>query len=389
MKKLILLLSAISGYTAHAQSSSWSITGNLITSASTNFIGTLNKESLVFRVNNIEQMRINQIGRITFQGLNSAGEVSSRNLLLGGGASTPTGYGNTVFGLGSLTLNAGGRSNTAIGNNVLAANTSGDANTGLGIYALRQPESAAFNTGLGAYTLQGPGTLEANTAVGYGALARDAAASSDYVGYNTAIGTGAMPRLRTGNANAALGYQAFNALETGENNIAIGTNAGNNVTEGINNIFIGMETPAFSNAPKDELNIGNWIFGVNGTIGIGKFNNPLPYDGIAPDGEKYKLFVKDGIRTEKIKVDIASDNGWADYVFDKDYELRPLKDVESFIQQNGHLPEVPTTEQAIKNGVELKAMNILLLKKIEELTLYSIEQHKRIEVLEKQMNANK
>jgi hypothetical protein len=63
----------------------------------------------------------------------------------------------------------------------------------------------------------------------------------------------------------------------------------------------------------------------------------------------------------------------------------PLKEVEYFITNNGHLPEVPSTEEAIKNGIELKEMNILLLKKIEELTLYTIEQQKRIETLEKKV----
>ncbi len=96
----------------------------------------------------------------------------------------------------------------------------------------------------------------------------------------------------------------------------------------------------------------------------------------------YRLFVKDGIKTEKVKVEIAASNGWADYVFEEDYPLMPLNELDQFIKTNGHLPEVPTTEEAIANGIELKEMNILLLKKIEELTLYTIEQQKRIEALE-------
>ncbi len=107
----------------------------------------------------------------------------------------------------------------------------------------------------------------------------------------------------------------------------------------------------------------------------------------------YRLFVKDGIKTEKVKVEIAASNGWADYVFKKDYKLMPLKDLQSYIDENGHLPEVPTTEEAITNGIELKEMNILLLKKVEELTLYTLqqqknieEQNKRIETLEKKLN---
>ncbi len=100
----------------------------------------------------------------------------------------------------------------------------------------------------------------------------------------------------------------------------------------------------------------------------------------------YRLFVKDGIKTEKVKVEIAASNGWADYVFKEDYPLMPLNELDQFIKTNGHLPEVPTTEEAIANGIELKEMNILLLKKIEELTLYTIEQQKRIEALEKTVN---
>ncbi len=96
----------------------------------------------------------------------------------------------------------------------------------------------------------------------------------------------------------------------------------------------------------------------------------------------YNLLVKGGIKTEKVKVEIAAENGWADYVFAKDYKLMPLKEVEKYININGHLPEVPSTEEAIKNGIELKEMNILLLKKVEELTLHLIEQNKRIEELE-------
>ncbi len=65
------------------------------------------------------------------------------------------------------------------------------------------------------------------------------------------------------------------------------------------------------------------------------------------DCADYRLFVKDGIHTEKIKVDIAANNGWADYVFEPDYNLMPLTQVEQFIKQNRHLPEVPSTAEAI------------------------------------------
>ena len=113
----------------------------------------------------------------------------------------------------------------------------------------------------------------------------------------------------------------------------------------------------------------------------------LSFTPTCSDCNEYRLFVQDGIRTEKIKVDIAASNGWADYVFKKDYQLMPLSDVDQFISKNGHLPEVPSTKEAMENGIELKEMNILLLKKVEELTLHLIDQDKKVTDQGKQLKA--
>lgn len=102
------------------------------------------------------------------------------------------------------------------------------------------------------------------------------------------------------------------------------------------------------------------------------------------DCNNYRLFVKDGIRTEKIKIDIASANGWADYVFKKDYELKTLEEVEQFIKQNGHLPNIPSADEVVKNGLDLGEMNSKLLEKIEELTLYNIDLNKNNKMLTEQ-----
>ena len=73
---------------------------------------------------------------------------------------------------------------------------------------------------------------------------------------------------------------------------------------------------------------------------------------------------------------------WPDYVFEEDYTLRPLSEVEAFIAANNHLPDVPSQTEIETNGAELGEMNRILLQKIEELTLYIIEQDKRIQELE-------
>jgi hypothetical protein len=78
-----------------------------------------------------------------------------------------------------------------------------------------------------------------------------------------------------------------------------------------------------------------------------------------------------------------------DYVFKEDYNLMKLNEIEKYINEKSHLPEVPSAEEMKENGVELAKMNMLLLKKIEELTLHIIDQNKRIEKLEEKSLSSK
>jgi hypothetical protein len=75
-------------------------------------------------------------------------------------------------------------------------------------------------------------------------------------------------------------------------------------------------------------------------------------------------------------------HNWPDYVFDENYELPTLDSIEKFYKKNKHLPEIPSEKEVMENGVDLGEMNKLLLKKIEELTLYLIKQNKKIEEFE-------
>ncbi|OCK49707.1 hypothetical protein BA768_07350 [Chryseobacterium sp. CBo1] len=237
MKKAIIFLSILSGLSVNAQSS-WSLTGNSGTNASTNFLGTIDNQDLVFKTNNIERLKLDKQGK---------------------------------FAVGDIDPNY----------------------------------QSTFN-----------------------------------------------------------GKSKFDIHGEWENAFVVYNNSPNEV------INIRVDTDSQTVFLQEQS--GRVVIGAQ----LAQYTSN--YDG-------YKLFVKDGIRTEKVQVDIATQNGWADYVFAKDYKLMPLKELDQFINTNGHLPEVPTTEEAIKNGIELKEMNILLLKKIEELTLYTIEQQKRIEALEKKI----
>ena len=120
----------------------------------------------------------------------------------------------------------------------------------------------------------------------------------------------------------------------------------------------------FGTAAQDRVFISQ-----SGKVGIGTFDLTA------------ELTVNGKIDCEEIEVKDIS----ADHVFKKDYNLRSLEKVESFIKENGHLPDVAPANETVK-GVKLSEFNSLLLQKIEELTLYIIEQDKKIEELQYRLN---
>ncbi|RPE13507.1 hypothetical protein EGT74_08330 [Chitinophaga lutea] len=104
--------------------------------------------------------------------------------------------------------------------------------------------------------------------------------------------------------------------------------------------------------------------------------------GIGTDNPTEKLAVNGTIRARKMTVTL---NNWPDYVFKPGYRLPALAEIESFIQRNGHLPDMPPAEKVEKEGLDVGEMNKKLLQKIEELTLHLIEMEKKNKVLESDM----
>jgi hypothetical protein len=132
---------------------------------------------------------------------------------------------------------------------------------------------------------------------------------------------------------------------------------------------VGSGTPAFQwvqdASPKFSIE------GATGNVGIG-----------TTDPKGYKLAIAGKAIAEEIVVKLQG--AWPDYVFEKDYTLPSLTQLDQYIQKNKHLPDVPSAEEVKTNGVSVGEMNLILLKKVEELTLHLIEANKRIENLEKQ-----
>ena len=117
-----------------------------------------------------------------------------------------------------------------------------------------------------------------------------------------------------------------------------------------------------------KINSTNWsipkmVLNEDGNVGI----------GITTPSEK--LAVNGNIRAKEIMVEVAN---WPDYVFEEDYPLTSLPEIEAFIKTNKHLPDTPKAQIVEKEGISLGEMNKLLLKKVEELTLYMIEANKQI-----------
>ncbi|PWG77993.1 hypothetical protein DDR33_24580 [Pararcticibacter amylolyticus] len=109
---------------------------------------------------------------------------------------------------------------------------------------------------------------------------------------------------------------------------------------------------------------------------------------IGTDNSKgYKLAVAGSVIAESVKVKLQA--AWPDYVFSETHTPLRLSEVETFIKDNGRLPEIPSATDIKKDGIELGDMNALLLKKIEELTLYLIEKDKQVEALKKDYSSLK
>ena len=102
------------------------------------------------------------------------------------------------------------------------------------------------------------------------------------------------------------------------------------------------------------------------------------------DNHNYKLAVKGQIGAEKIT--LVNVTNWSDYVFEPDYNFMSIGELEEFVKENKHLPNIPNKEEVCKNGQDVGEINRLLLEKIEELTLYIIQQDAKMTNLQEQIN---
>ena len=112
--------------------------------------------------------------------------------------------------------------------------------------------------------------------------------------------------------------------------------------------------------------------------GNGTFGGGLTVAGNTSLGNGFSCSYDGHVRAKEVRVTLT---GWSDFVFDDDYRLPTLGELEEYVRQNRHLPNIPSESEAISDGVDLGEMNARLLQKIEELTLYVIDLQKQIDQL--------
>lgn len=339
---IIIVVLVASIYKVNAQ---WSLTGNANATA-TSFIGTLATnpaagQDITFKRAGVTAGKLQ--ATTTSFGVNSFATPNSVAIGTGAGQFT-SGLGNNTY----IGQNAGkGTSNTTL--------NSGKENTFIGLSSGSNNVTGNYNTYVGGITGMNNLSGSFNIAIGYGA-----GVNINY-NRNIFIGNG------TGNEDGS----------NGDDNIFIGNGAGYTETQGnrliIDNVGETDNPIIWGDMLNDRLKFHAKV-GISPGGGYTDSFGNFPTTAGGVNVSSYNLFVKGGILAEEIRVALAST--WADYVFEKNYQLKPIAEVEKYIKQEGHLPNMPSAKDVALQGINVAEMTKMQQEKIEELTLYIIEQNK-------------
>jgi hypothetical protein len=318
----------------------WNTDGNLVNE--NHFIGTQNDYPIKFKCNNIERLRIDPDGKV---GIGLCNPTAKLDVL-----------GNVVF-RNNLSLTGINTSNN-LNNSLLIIDSSGNVLK----TTISEISEASYLT---KYCSEGP--IQSPTWTN-GENKIFVACPQVNVGINTTtprvnldvLGTTYTKSLKIGGVDPLTSDVRFHMKATG-NSSSLATQ-----------FLIESEQQELLNLNYQGLLISrSQIIDVNNTT-------TTPFI-IKNPNQKLLQVDNDGLlHSRRIKVDADS---WADFVFDDNYYLMPISELQLFIETNKHLPNVPSEKEVIENGVDLFEMNKILLQKVEELTKYLIIQQQEIDSL--------
>jgi hypothetical protein len=247
----------------------------------------------------------------------------------------------------------------------------------------------------GKFILEGPGgglTIAANGNIGIGKDPQEKLDVNGAIKANSANITGALTansaiisgNVGIGLTNPSVKLDVNGALKATNVNLS-GTISAQDAT--ISNNAIISNTLTSKELRINHIADGNWSYAAN--INVNKdLTKALAVTNTATNSEMFVLYGNGVLSTKKIfteKIEVvlnAVGNSWYDHVFYPDYNLRSLSELEQYIKQNYRLPEIPSAEEVIENGIDLGDMQGKLLLKVEELTLYVNDKKKRLAELE-------
>ena len=332
-----------------AVSSSWGLTGNISTNPATNFIGTTDAQNLSIRTNSIERVSISSDGNTLIK--SPLGNPDDIAFAINSG--TTAANANIYVNLFEQRKSGAMYFRTQYGNNVLYYDPAGVLYSGTGTDV----------------NFRNSGFVSANTF-----------RATNFAGYNwnqTSIGMDApsITYSAIGSSyvqtnNSAHKFTVVSPLTESNTNIATFDNGGVTLVSISKEGKLGI---GLTSAPTEKLEVNGNIY-TNGKILINQANTAA----VAP----YALAVNGTAIFTKAVVKL--NGNWPDYVFAPAYTLPTLPELENYLLANRHLPGVPSAKEVEKNGIDLGDNQTILLKKVEELTLYVIELNKKMEDMRKQ-----
>ena len=356
-------------YSSVSSLGAWKQGGNSF--GTTGVLGTLDNNHLDLYTNATARARITNTGRLL---LGTTVDNGVHILQVNGGMLLAK-----DASISGITVGCGGvpgvsdATNVAVGRNALVSSLTSTGNAAIGCQAMSSLQSGTSNVAIGPYALYGNASGSYNVSIGF------------QTGYFNSAGSG----------NVFIGSQA-GTNETGSNKLYISNSATANLIYGdfsTSQVMINPASihPAFPTSARFIVNGDSYL---SDTLMMGKVpagtsadsvlvinssshavhkiaQSSLVFNGVLNSS----LAVNGGINAERLTL---TTRDWPDFVFDSTYQLLPLTQVADYIRDHHHLPGVVSAAVAKKDGADVGLTQEALLKKIEELTLYSIEQDKKV-----------